>query len=192
MYDFVPLDKNLLEKTSDNWKKCLNEEDPPFSPDGYDAFLAYCQNILNDPASHRDARPYAIVRSGDEFAAGIMILTLALPGLPGAWIKVTSSRTSPRLDSRWGNDGMAIQDRLRKVAAIITTGFLEIYRLSDTDLKCNKIKFYANKQVDRSLFMKFVEVIDSNPEMDCDKGDLQIELESQGAWLILQKTREGI
>jgi len=183
-YNFIELDNKLFEATREAWGSVLQLEDLPFSPFGYESFLDSIGRGLADSNTARDMKYYAVVRKGDNFAAAIFVLAYALPKLPDAWIKVLSARTSPRLDSRWESEGeITYSDRLLKVASILVSGLIAIYELSQSDLPCKKIKIWANNQIDKALYVKFVEELNS-----ADSGLPDIQMDNHHNWLVCHTT----
>lgn len=191
MYELVELCADLLNDTESSWNESLSSDDIPFSRAGYDACISYSQSILENPKKHQDTKLYAVRNCDDNFAAGIITLSIVHPRTSDAYIKILSTRTSPRLDSRWGKLGEIKEpERLRKVSRILVAGLVQIYQLSCTessDLACQKIKIFSNKQVDKALFMNFMSELEHNSATSDESAKVQFELESYGAWLEIIK-----
>lgn len=188
MYDFLPANTEILEATKGNWLDYLNNEDPPFSPTGYISFLSYLEDILNGGPSHRDTEVYVVKRNTEDFASAFFVTTYALPKTPDAWIKVLACRTSPRLDSRWDDtQAIPLMERLQKLSKILVEGLFGVYAVSEHEKPCKKIKIWANKQLDRDLFVRFIEELERNPGTSEEKNSISATMDNHGSWLVLDK-----
>jgi hypothetical protein len=187
MFVLELMTKDLLKSTYENWDEILSVSDLPFSPVGYESLLSYCNEILEKPANHKDALLYVVRKNNEDFASGIFIATLALPNTPNAYMKILESRTSPKLDSRWGNDyATPFTERLALISQVLVTGFYDLYQTSITENNCTKLKIFGNKQADRDLFMRLVETINNGPETGPNSGDdITVDLEAHGSWIVL-------
>ena len=173
----VLINKQVFDQLKEDWLQAVSVFPEDFPKEMYQRRIDYINPERTDKIALTN--DYALL-DNDETVIATMAIAHVGPKTPGCYLKFTEILISPRLSSL-GDSPVSFVETMTRL-------FFSAFRLSESEMKATKIKFYGSSEQARlffeALFNNYLQILEEGYTPNLTMG-------RHGPWLEMVKVQQG-